>query len=194
MRKSAYPAPCKRPEEAQPPPSKAQTPPPFRRSMPIWGQALVYVIPCVFISVAIWAGLNDSRFERGALRAEAEVLSIRTETVGGTKNARGEYTSNTGRAIYPTVRFTAADGETYTIETETNRGGLAIQDQDWIVIAYHPEDPTRVRIARSPWDTWKQPLAIIAPCGLMILGLAFLFRHITGRDRARYRKRWGIAP
>lgn len=191
MRKSAYPAPG-RPSEEAPPPRKG--PPPFRRFMPIWAQGLVFVIPCLFIGVAIWAGMNDSSFEKGALRAEAEVLSIRVETTGGQKNARGEYTTTAGRAIYPTVRFTAEDGETYTVETETNRGGLAIENEDRIWVAYMPNNPMRARISRGPWETWEQPLIIISICATIVIGLAFLFRRIGRKQRAAYRERWGIDP
>ncbi|MEM9044637.1 MAG: DUF3592 domain-containing protein [Pseudomonadota bacterium] len=198
MRKSAYPAPGKSDEDLTPETnqtrSKPKGPPPYRPPMPLWSGFLIAGIPALFMAVGIWAGWNDSRFEREARHAEAEIISIRTESAGGSRNSRGEIWGNTSTAVYPTVRYTTESGETYTVEAETNRGGQAIRDQTWIRVAYMPDDPTRVRISRGVWDTWKQPLAIVVPCLLLIAGTIWLFRWLNRRERAKYEKRWGVAP
>src|SRR5262249_17762144 len=102
-------------------------------------------------------------FERVAKTAEAEITDVRWETRGPV--------GDSSRVAFAVLRFALPDGR--TVETQASYGASFTPGKvgEHVPVLYHPDDPTRARIARGFTGAVPTTLGVM----LLFFGIAFAF-------------------
>ncbi|MEM7668809.1 MAG: DUF3592 domain-containing protein [Pseudomonadota bacterium] len=172
-------------------PSEHRTPPPFRRSLPLFLQVIVVAFCSVFLLLGLGILNEAAMFVRWGTPAVGEVVSIRTEVE---TRSDDDGMTRTYETDWPTVRYDTATGDTFENEVEIaiGYGDQSVGTQ--VRVRYLEANPNRVILARSFWDLWLAPIGFIV-IGTLFTGGSFAFFWYSNRaERRAYRKKWGIEP
>jgi hypothetical protein len=126
------------------------------------------LLPLAFVAFGlffVYLGVKTLRasatFERVAQPTEAEITDIRWETRGPV--------GDSSRVAFAVLRFALPDGR--TVETQADYGATFRPGRvgDRVPILYHPDDPTRARLARGFTGAAPRILGVI----LLVFGGLF---------------------
>jgi len=141
-----------------------------------WVSLGLIVMSLIFGGVGAYLGHDAMRFAGTALAAAGTVTSVeRVES----------YDSDTGRTTHtykPTLRYTAANGETYTGTTHISSSGYDFAVGETVAILYDPADPADVRV-NSFVSLYMLPL-VFGLSALVTLGLGIFFLVRARRQAA----------
>ena len=138
----------------------------------------VLLCAAAMLYAAAWLFSNAREQVQDWERAPGVVVDMDTVRVHrGTRNATRSY---------PLFRFTAADGQEYTVRSAVNRRDLSCALGDEVTVLY-PQGKPQEAVILSVWGMfkWSIVLGLVGAAQAVAGALILLFNHPRTRERAR---------
>ena len=128
----------------------------------------------LFTIVGLYLTFDAFRFAENARTTMGEVIHVEMKI---STDSEGRRT----RTYEPTMRYVAANGQSYTAKTHISSSGYDFQIGERMEILYDPADLTEVRL-NSFWSLWMLPIAFMLG-GLLfaVIGIFIWVNTVRGR-------------
>jgi hypothetical protein len=128
---------------------------------------IVGVFAIILFGVGIYESAQIARLEASGVRAQGEVVRLKSEHSSG----------NHGYVYYPVVRFRAASNARVEFKDSIGSNPPAYRVGDKVTVLYLADNPSRDAIIdRGPFWNWLIPAVLIVGAALLFWLLLFLLR------------------